>query len=228
GEDIQLSTHLSADLGAIEADRGHLEQVLLNLVVNARDAMPGGGALTIETRNEALEAARAADLGVSPGAYVALAVRDTGKGMDEATLAQIFDPFFTTKESGRGTGLGLSTVYGIVKQSGGGITVSSAVGEGTRFSIVLPRADGAGAGAAARGEAEAAPRGTETILMAEDQAPLRQAIGVALRGFGYTVLEARDVNDARRIAREHPGEIALLLTEVVMPGLSGPDLADRV
>src|SRR5262249_33068277 len=145
-------------------------------------------------------AAEGAVLGVPPGAYAALTVEDSGTGMDDETLAQIFDPFFTTKESGRGTGLGLSTVYGIVKQSGGGITVSSAVGVGTRFTICLPRVAGDGAERAAAAASREVPRGTETILMVEDQARLRQVLGVVLRDFGYTVLEAKDTRDALRLA----------------------------
>jgi two-component system cell cycle sensor histidine kinase/response regulator CckA len=228
GEDVVLVTRLAGTLGAVEADRGQIEQVLMNLVVNARDAMPAGGTLTIETMDEAMDEARAAELGVKAGPYVTLVVRDTGAGMDAATLAHIFDPFFTTKATGQGTGLGLSTVYGIVKQGGGAVAVTSALGQGSRFAVHLPRAAGAARPSAPPGAGAVAEAGSETLLVVEDQERLRNAIVVVLQGFGYEVLVAKDADDALRIAGEHPGPIHLLLTDVVMPRTSGPRLAERV
>jgi len=230
GEDVALVTGLGERLGAVEADRGQIEQVLMNLVVNARDAMPGGGTLTIETLDAEVDEAAAEKLGgIAPGPYVALTVRDTGTGMDPATLAQIFEPFFTTKGTGQGTGLGLATVYGIVKQAGGGIAVKSAPGRGTTFSIYLARTEAvASSGRREEARGTAAPEGTETILVVEDQERLREVLGVVLRGFGYEVLAAHDADEALRIAREHEGPIHLLLTDVVMPRTSGPMLAERI
>jgi two-component system, cell cycle sensor histidine kinase and response regulator CckA len=228
GEDVALVTKLVDPIGAVQADRGQIEQVLMNLVVNARDAMPAGGTLTIETGDEALDEARAADLGVPAGPYVTLVVRDTGSGMDEATLAHIFDPFFTTKATGQGTGLGLSTVYGIVKQSGGAIAVTSTLGHGSRFTIHLPRVAPSVPPPEPAGARAAAESGSETLLVVEDQERLRDAISVVLEGFGYEVMAAKDAEDALRIAEQHPGPIHLLLTDVVMPRTSGPQLARRV
>jgi signal transduction histidine kinase len=237
GEDVVLVTRLAEDLGAVEADRGQIEQVLMNLVVNARDAMPGGGTLTIETLDEDLDAARAAELGVPAGPYVTLVVGDTGSGMDAETLAHIFEPFFTTKATGQGTGLGLSTVYGIVKQAGGAITVKSAPGQGTRFSIHVPRVAPSARPAEEESAASEDPRSSgrgaarpaaETLLVVEDQERLRDAIGVVLDGLGYEVLAAKDADDALRIAEQHAGPIHLVLTDVVMPRTSGPLLAERI
>jgi CheY-like chemotaxis protein len=229
GEDVHLVTHLASELGAVEADRGQIEQVIMNLVVNARDAMPGGGTLTIETRDDAIDEARAQRLGgIAPGRYVALTVRDTGVGMDDATLAQIFDPFFTTKGLGKGTGLGLATVYGIVKQAGGGIAVDSTPGQGTQFTIYLARTDAVVRVAREEPPGPESHEGTETILVVEDQERLREVLGVVLRGFGYHIIAARDAEHALRVAQEHDGPIDLLLTDVVMPRTSGPMLAERV
>jgi signal transduction histidine kinase/ActR/RegA family two-component response regulator len=229
GEDIALVTKLADRLGAVEADRGQIEQVLMNLVVNARDAMPGGGTLTIETRDAEVDEAMADKLGgIAPGPYVTLTVRDTGTGMDEATLAHIFDPFFTTKGMGKGTGLGLATVYGIVKQAGGGIGVQSAPGKGTTFTIYLARTEATVPSGREEARGVTATDGTETILVVEDQERLRDVLGVVLRGFGYEVLAAHDAEDALRIAAQHPGPIHLLLTDVVMPRTSGPMLAERI
>ena len=210
GEDVVLVTRLADGIGAVEADRGQLEQVLMNLVVNARDAMPRGGTLTIETSEVEIGVEigveRAAELGKAPpGRYVALTVRDTGTGMDAGTLAHIFDPFFTTKETGQGTGLGLATVYGIVQQNGGVIAVDSAPAAGTRFTIYLPRAAQPEAEAPAPSDAHTPRRGTEIILLVEDQERLRDAIGVVLRGYGYEVIEARDGDDAVALAEGFPG-----------------------
>jgi signal transduction histidine kinase/ActR/RegA family two-component response regulator len=236
GDDVVLSTKLAAGLGVIEADRGQLEQVLMNLVVNARDAMPRGGTLTIETKNADLDAAAAAEVGGIPaGPYVSLVVSDTGNGMDDETRSRIFDPFFTTKETGHGTGLGLATVYGIVKQSGGAIGVTSAVGQGTRFSIYFPRAAEGAADPPREAPRKAAPADDldghasgETILLCEDQARLRDVVAMVLRSFGYDVLVAKDAEEAARTAASHEGPIHLLLTDVVMPKTSGPLLAERI
>jgi signal transduction histidine kinase/CheY-like chemotaxis protein len=229
GEDVVLVTRLAPDLGAVEADRGQIEQVLMNLVVNARDAMPSGGTLTVETGEADVDAGRAAELGgAPPGRYVTLSVRDTGTGMVPATLAHIFDPFFTTKATGKGTGLGLSTVYGIVKQNGGAVAVQTAPGEGSCFTIHFPRAAGEAPPGEPPGVPASSPQGSETILVVEDQERLRDVIVLVLRGFGYQVLAARDAEDAVRLATTHEQRIDLLLTDVVMPRTSGPVLSARI
>jgi PAS domain S-box-containing protein len=229
GEDIELVTKTAADLGQVQADPGQVEQVIMNLAVNARDAMPEGGKLIFETRNVELDDAYAREhMGARPGQYAMLAVTDTGVGMDAQTQAHIFEPFFTTKELGRGTGLGLSTVYGIVKQSGGYITVYSEPGRGSTFKIYLPRALQPAAAASAAARVEQKARGTETILLLEDDHGLRELAVRVLRTSGYTVLEAANGEQAERVCREHAGEIHLLLTDVVMPGQSGPEVARRL
>jgi signal transduction histidine kinase len=227
GEEITVTTHLDEDAGFVEADRGQLEQVVMNLVVNGRDAMPEGGTLTIETARAALDAAKAGSLGVPPGPYVRLTVADSGTGMDEHVLAHLFDPFFTTKARSGGTGLGLSTAYGIVRQAGGAIAVESAPGRGSRFDVYLPRVEQPAVLPVDAG-AVRARRGSETLLLAEDQERLLVVVGRALRELGYTVLEASSPADALRVAREHAGPVDLLLTDVIMPGMRGPDLAARV
>ncbi len=227
GEHVTLVTRLDPDLGCVDADAAQLEQVLLNLAVNARDAMPNGGLLLLQSANVELDAAAAGRLGARAGAYVVLAVTDTGVGMDAATQARLFEPFFTTKEPGRGTGLGLATVYGIVQQHGGHVAVESAPGQGTTFRIYLPR------GPAARPAAEparpapeevAVRGGSETILVAEDEDGVRQFAAETLRERGYQVLEAADGRTALEMAEHHPGPIHLLLTDVVMPQLNGWEL----
>jgi two-component system cell cycle sensor histidine kinase/response regulator CckA len=225
GEDIELVTALDPALGRVKADPGQLEQVLLNLAVNARDAMPQGGRLTLETANMELdEADGRPHVGVAPGRYVRLLVRDTGIGMDAATASHLFEPFFTTKELGQGTGLGLATVYGIVRQSGGHITVASTPGRGTTFTTYLPRLE-EGVEAAESGVAPAKLRtGSETVLLVEDEAGVRGVAQEILRSTGYIVLAASDGNEALRISSQHEGPIHLLLTDVVMPGPSGPAL----
>src|ERR1017187_2386058 len=226
GEDIDFVQVLAPDLGVVRADPGQIEQVLMNLVVNARDAMSAGGKLTIETSNVELDEEYVAHhVSVKPGPYVQLAVTDTGCGMDEQTKTQLFEPFFTTKEKGKGTGLGLSTVYGIVKQSGGNIWVYSELGLGTTFKIYLPRELSVRA-TAIRLQAIVEPAtGTETILVVEDEEALRQIARRSLEAAGYTVLTAGAGDEALLISAQHAGIIHLLLTDVVMPRMSGKALA---
>ncbi len=229
GEDIELSILPGANLGQVMADPGQIEQVILNLTVNARDAMPQGGKLIIKTADVDLDEAYAAiHAQVEPGPYVLLAVTDTGCGMDEPTRSHIFEPFFTTKEVGKGTGLGLSTVYGIIRQSGGHIWVYSESGQGTTFKIYLPRI-GAGKAVPSRDRvSRASLRGHETILLVEDEDLVRQIARRILQSHGYTVLEARDGNEALQIYERHEGHIHLMLTDLVMPGLGGLELAHRL
>lgn len=229
GEDIEIQVRLDPALGNVKADPAQMEQVILNLAVNARDAMPHGGILRIETANEEMPGAPArGHVDVEPGRYVLLGVEDTGIGMDEITQAHIFDPFFTTKDVGRGTGLGLSTVYGVVKQSGGTVGVDSVPGRGTRFTLYMPRVDDAPTGGASEESLEGAARGWETILLVEDEPSVRVLTREALRERGYRVLEACDGEEALRVARGHDGPIHLLLTDVIMPRLRGRALADQL
>ncbi len=229
GEDIELTAKLDPDLGRVMADPGQIEQVLVNLIVNARDAMPQGGNLTIETTNVEFDSDYVSgQLGVQAGSYVKLAVSDTGVGMDEETRNRIFEPFFTTKEKGKGTGLGLSTVYGIVKQSGGNIWVYSGPGKGTTFKVYLPQVESI-ARASKEKVAEAAPRGgSETVLLVEDEEVVRGLARRILEQAGYSVVEARKADEAIRFCEEHGNEVDLLLTDVVMPEMSGKELADRL
>jgi len=229
GENIQFTISLEPSLGQVKADPGQIEQVLLNLAVNARDAMPQGGRLTIEARNVELDDSyKDEHQPVIPGRYVMLAVEDTGCGMDRETQSRIFDPFFTTKELGKGTGLGLATVYGIVKQSGGYIWVYSEVSKGTIFKVYLPRIEQS-AQPAKQDELEATSlRGCETILLAEDSASLREMAREYLESVGFTVLEAASGADALQKAKDFDGTIHLLLTDVVMPEMSGAELARQM
>ena len=229
GEDITLVTVLAPDLGMVEADRGQLEQVVMNLAVNARDAMPLGGKLTIETRNVNLDQGYAeTHSGVTPGAYVLLAVSDTGHGMDSAVKAHLFEPFFTTKERGRGTGLGLATVHGIVHQSGGHIWVDSEPGHGATFKIYLPRLSEGAVPFQQDPEQSSLPTGTETVLLVEDDPGVRNLAATTLTKCGYHVLQAGDGPAAAEVARSHEGLIHLLLTDVVIPGISGRSTAESL
>jgi len=229
GEDVALEAHLAKDLGNVKADSGQLEQVMMNLAVNARDAMPTGGKLTIETANTDLDASYAEQhQPVIPGSYVMLAVSDTGTGMDEVTKTRAFEPFFTTKEPGQGTGLGLATVYGIVKQSGGYVWVYSEPGEGTAFKIYLPRVDAPVEPVGRTPEPAVSVVGTETVLVAEDDELLRPLARELLGKLGYRVLEAKDSAEALAVARAHKGDIHLLVSDVVMPGGGGFQLAQQL
>ncbi|HWL33833.1 MAG TPA: PAS domain S-box protein [Gaiellaceae bacterium] len=233
GEDVALTTQLDPALGPIEADPGQLHQVVMNLVVNARDAMPNGGAITIVTANSDVGEN---DDGIEPGRYVTLTVRDTGEGIDEPTLRQIFEPFFTTKDAGKGTGLGLATVYGIVKQSGGYVAVDSEIGIGSAFAIYLRRADGVVQQAAEPDaipvDAIAAPptpapaAASTRVLVVEDEDVIRGLVDQVLRGEGYEVLLASDGDEA--IALAGSNRVDVLLTDLTMPGIGGHELADRL
>ena len=227
-EDVELITALDPAIGLATADRSQLEEVIVILAVNARDAMPDGGRLTIETRREEVaEASVRQHLDVRPGSYVVLTVSDNGTGMDAATLARVFEPFFTTKDVGKGRGLGLAAAYGIITQSHGHIMVDSEPGRGTTFQIYLPRSE-AGADVGAAADLGAPPRGAESILLVEDEPCFRSLTRELLEMLGYTVLEAEDVPDALRIAERHAGTIHLLITDVVMPWMNGRTLARAI
>ncbi|MGH2454650.1 MAG: PAS domain S-box protein [Candidatus Limnocylindria bacterium] len=230
GEDVELVTRTAPGLGHVLVDPGQLTQVILNLAVNARDAMPRGGALTIEADNVELDAQYAAGHAeVEPGPYVVLSVTDTGSGMDEATRARLFEPFFTTKEQGKGTGLGLATVYGIVKQSGGHVWVYSEPDHGTVFKIYLPRVDIVAAAAAERPTSPRGDgRGTETVLIVEDDPAVRRFVQVVLESRGYRVIAATSAQDALEHVAGGSEAIDLLITDIVMPGMSGIELARRI
>ncbi len=230
GEDVQLQLRLAADIGNVKADPGQVEQAIVNLAVNGRDAMPNGGALTIETANVRLdENYLRTNMGMSPGEFVMLSVSDTGHGMDAETRRRVFDPFFTTKDRGRGTGLGLATVYGIVQQANGDIWVYSEPGRGSTFKLYFPRVsepltESHEPGAAQTHTAESA----QTILLVEDEKAVRELTLTMLRQLGYAVLTAESGDNALRISQAHTSEIALLVTDVVMPGMSGRQLADAL
>jgi len=229
GEDVQVSTRLGSAGGVIRIDAGHLDQVLLNLAANARDAMPEGGVLTLRTEQVVLDAAYIdAHIEVAPGSYVLLSVTDNGTGMDAATRARIFEPFFTTKGAGRGTGLGLATSHGIVRQAGGHIWVYTELGKGTTFKLYFPLA---------RHKDEAAPspiaetgdlHGTETVLVVDDTPGLRELCSRTLSAYGYTVLDADSAEEALRFTERYSGPIHALVTDVIMPRMRGPELAQRL
>jgi PAS domain S-box-containing protein len=228
GEDIELIAKLHPSLMMVKADPSQLEQVLINLAVNARDAMPQGGKLSMETSNIELQTDEARDLDLAPGFFVMLTVSDTGNGMDPVTLTHAFEPFFTTKPMGKGTGLGLSTVYGIVKQSGGGIRVESEPGRGTTVRIYLPATDADRNRQVSRLMSSSVAGGIETILVAEDEPDLRELTRIFLESYGYKVLEAGSAEEAIRIADKLHQPIHLLLTDVIMPGMSGRQLAEKI
>jgi PAS domain S-box-containing protein len=226
GEDVELITRTAASLSNVKADPGQIEQVIMNLVVNARDAMPKGGKLTLETANIDLDESYAAThAGVTPGSYVMLAVSDTGAGMTPETQAQIFDPFFTTKELGRGTGLGLSTVYGVVKQSGGHIWVYSELEHGTTFKIYLPQTDAEPQTETVSKPARLSSPAKETILLVEDDNQVRKLVYSMLTRLGYSVLVPKDAKTALSLGEQHATTIRLLLTDVIMPEINGRELA---
>ena len=229
GEDVQVNIALAQDLGRVKADPGQLEQVIMNLVVNARDAMPTGGKVTIETVNvNRVPVFSSKSDASTTRPYIMLAVSDAGTGMDAATKARIFEPYFTTKAAGKGTGLGLSTVYGIVKQSDGEILAYSEPGHGATFKIYLPREDRVASDLGAATPADALPVGTETILLVEDEPGVRAFAGEALRMQGYTILDAKHGIEAQVLSTQHPAPIHLLLTDVVMPQMNGREVAERV
>ncbi len=229
GEDIELRTVLDPELGQVKADAGQMQQVIMNLVVNARDAMPQGGKLTLETSNVYLDETYASQhMGVEPGHYAMLAVSDTGHGMTAETQAHVFEPFFTTKEPGKGTGLGLSTVYGIVKQSRGNIWIYSEVGQGTTFKIYLPRVDEKVSAQDSVNEPVESSAGTETVLLVEDEEQVRAMVHEALEAAGYKVLAAANGKEALHIGEEYDGEIHLVITDVVMPEMGGRALAEKI
>lgn len=229
GEDIELIIRTSENLGAIRADRGQMEQIIMNLVVNARDAMPDGGKLIIETSNVELDRLyNEKHPIVREGRYVLLCVSDNGTGMSLETQAHIFEPFFTTKAQGKGTGLGLATVYGVVKQSGGFIWVYSELGRGTTFKIYFPRVDQPVEQYDTVQPSTEAPRGTETILLTEDERDVREVAREFLESGGYRVIEARDGIEALGLVEQHEGAIDLLITDMVMPRMTGQELAARL
>jgi len=229
GEDVTLQVALSSKLGAVRADPGQIEQVVLNLAVNSRDAMPHGGCLTIETANAVLDEGYVrGHAGALPGRYVMLAVSDTGVGMDAETLSHVFEPFYTTKEVGKGTGLGLSTVYGIVKQSGGHVRVYSEPGQGATFKIYLPQVDELPETGDPPEPLQPVAGGHETVLLAEDDSSVRGIVSDVLTQKGYRVLPAADGQAALAMARGYQGEISLLVTDIVMPGMTGRELAEAL
>ena len=228
GEDVRIVSVLCGDLGTVKADPIQVEQVLMNLAINARDAMPGGGRIAIETTNVEIDETFGRQYPpIEPGRYVKLTVSDTGIGMDLETQSHIFEPFFSTKPPGQGTGLGLSTVFGIVQQSGGAMEVYSELGVGTTFKIYLPRCDEAPS-SNLKAKAKPIRGGTETVLLVDDAAPLRVLTRKLLEDAGYTVLDSGDPAEALQLAKDHRGRLPLMITDVVMPGFSGTVLAEKV
>jgi CheY-like chemotaxis protein len=228
GEDVAVSTDLERAPGQVHMDPGQIEQVVMNLAVNARDAMPAGGQLRIETRHVELDSARAQSLDVRPGKYIVLSVSDTGIGMDEAVKARLFEPFFTTKERGKGTGLGLPTVFGIARQCQGGIEVASEPGRGSTFRVYFPLASKPSSAVADEQARPASSRNTETVLIVEDEEQVRTVARDILQRQGYKVLVARSPESALSLCMSETQRVDLLLTDVVMPRLSGPELAERL
>jgi len=228
GEDIHLTVDLDPSLGCVDADRGQIEQVLVNLVANARDAMPRGGPLRILTSNVRVDGPYAKDHPIPYGSYIRIAVIDRGCGMDAGTKARAFEPFYTSKEPGRGTGLGLSIVYGIVTQNGGEIVVESEVGKGTRIEILLPAVDDRSPSNAHGPVEDVLPRGTETILVVEDEATVRKLLCSILTQLGYAVFDSAEASTALEWCDHHPAGIDLLVSDLVLPQMNGPDLAARI
>ena len=228
GEDIMIVTQLAPEVGQVSADVGQLEQVLMNLAVNARDAMPDGGTLMVHTSEVVVPDLAPPGCALTPGRYAMLAVADTGVGMDKTTLGRVFEPFFTTKEQGKGTGLGLATVYGVVQQSGGAVTAESQPGQGSVFRVYLPCVRGVSIVEAPAAPVATPPRGTETILVVEDEDAVRSLARRILGARGYRIIEARNGRDALDRARTAGGEIDLVLTDVVMPEMGGRELAEAL
>jgi signal transduction histidine kinase len=228
GEDVQFTFNHTTRPQLVLMDPGHFEQLVMNLVINARDAMPGGGRLTLFIDRSRLDVLQAADLEVAPGDYVMMAVSDTGEGMDEATIEHIFEPFFTTKELGSGTGLGLSTVFGIVHQSGGAIAVDSAINRGTTFRVYLPLSKAVAADVEPAAKEPAGTARVSTILLAEDEEGVRAFLETALKRSGHHVIATTSGSEAVQVASTMTGPIDLLITDVVMPGMSGPEVADKL
>jgi CheY-like chemotaxis protein len=229
GDDVEIITHFDAGLGSVVADPSQMNQVLMNLAINARDAMPDGGRIIVETSNTDFDEGYAAQhAGVRAGPCVLLSITDTGAGMTQEVVQHIFEPFFTTKDTGAGTGLGLSTVYGIVRQAGGWIWVYSEPGRGSTFKIYLPRAGAAPEPPAAPVSAAQSPRGTETVLVVEDQPEVRKLTLAMLESQGYQLLEAANGTEALSLSERYPEPIHLLITDVVMPGMTGRELATRL
>jgi len=230
GEDIHLIWQPAPDLWQIRMDPSQIDQIMANLCVNARDAIDGTGSITIETANTTIDAEYCfSNPEAISGEYVCLTISDSGIGMNKETLAQIFEPFYTTKEQGKGTGLGLATVYGAIKQNNGFINIYSEPGQGTTFSIYLPRDESSRSGQALSGTAAAPPqRGRETILLVEDEPAILNIASLMLEKQGYTVLKADTPGEAVRLAREHSGDIQLLMTDVIMPEMNGRDLAKNL
>jgi CheY-like chemotaxis protein len=228
GEDVSLVVSIDPLTPAVKMDRGQFNQVLMNLAVNARDAMPNGGTLTIHTSLMVVDEASPAKPGVAPGEYAILTVGDTGTGIPPEVRAHLFEPFFTTKEKGKGTGLGLATVYGIVEQSGGHVWCASQVGEGTTFSIYLPRARDAGMKTESKSESACGYRGSERVLLVEDEGAVRAILRTVLEENGYSVLACGNSADVARICEDHPGRIDLLIADMVLPGTSGLKIAETM
>ena len=229
GEDIEWVVSLASDLGCIKADPGQLQQIVMNLVVNARDAMSGGGKLRVKTENVEFSQPHAENnFIIPPGSYVAIAVGDTGVGMEGHVKAHLFEPFFTTKEKGKGTGLGLAVIYGIVKQSGGFIAVNSTLGKGTTFKIYFPKVEGAVGAKTGEQTTQKSYNGTETVLLVDDDEAVRTMMRRVLRQHGYAILEAGNGDAALKLAHAHTGKLHLLLTDMVLPGINGMELAQQV